>query len=239
MPTSGTTSFNMTSLEIIEGAFNCLGVAQEGEALTPRMYADGRRALNLMIKTWGAHPRLWIKTEGALAMIADQAAYALTSPRALRVLSVRRALNGIETPMNELSRQEYFDQPNKSVSPSIPVSFYFDPQTTQGTLYLWPAPSAQTVTQYGINYTYIRRMDDMVSTNDDLDMPQEWLEPAQWNLATRLMTQYPVNDPTLAQIVISTAKELYQQLLEWDNEPASLYMQPDSQAGGLYGAEWC
>ncbi len=229
MPTSGQTSFNLTSNEIIASAFNVLGIAMEGEALTAEMYTHGRRNLNLLIKSWGAHPRLWIKTEGTFAMVASQAAYNLT-PRALRVLSVRRRLNNIDTPMNELSRQEYFDQPNKTESPTIPVSFYFDPQTTTGTLYLWPAPSAQAVSQYTIRYTYIRRMDDMVSTNDDLDMPQEWLEPVIWNLAKRLITQYPVNDPNLVQLIIGQAQEYYNNLLAWDNEPASLYMAVDYNA---------
>lgn len=228
MTTSGTAAFNLTTTQLIEAAFNALGVAQEGEALTPRMYSDGLRGLNLLVKTWGAHPRLWILTEGTLALIYGVAAYSIV-PKVLRVISVRRRQSNIDTPLNMLSRQEYFDQPNKTESPSTPVSFYFDPQATTGTLYLWPAPDTQAVAQYGIYYTYVRRMDSMLASNDDLDMPQEWQEPVIWNLAKRLMTQYPVNDGNLAQIVLGMAKETYDNLLAFDNEPASLYMQPDYQ----------
>lgn len=227
MSTSGTTSFNLTNLEIITAAFNQLGIGMEGEALTPRMVQDGQRALNLMIKTWGAQEHLWTKTEGTLAMVAGQAAYALTSPRPMRVLSVRRRQNGIDTPLNEFSRQEYFDQPNKTGSPSVPVSFYFDPQVGNGTLYLWPAPSSQTVANFTINLTYLRRMADMSASNNDLDMPQEWLEAVTWNLAKRLMTQYPCNDPNQMQLVLAMAAETYDSLSGWDNEPASIYLQPE------------
>lgn len=231
MSTSGTAAYNLTTLQLIEAGFNNLGIAQEGEALTPRMYQDGLRALNLLVKTWGAHPRLWIMTEGALSLVYGQAAYSIV-PKILRVTSVRRRQSNIDTPLNMLSRQEYFDQPNKTESPSMPVSFYFDPQTTTGTLYLWPSPDAQAVSQYEMNYTYVRRMDSMLASNDDLDLPQEWMEPVIWNLSKRLMAQYPVNDGNQAGLILGIAKETYDNLLSWDNEPASLYMQPDYYAQG-------
>jgi hypothetical protein len=229
MAVSGTTSYNLTEAEIVEAAFNVIGVGAEGEALTARMYSDGRRALNLMLKTWGANERLWLKAEGTVAMVADQAGYSLTAPRPMRILGVRRRLSGIDTPINELSRQEYFDQPNKTTPSGIPVSWYFDPQQAAGVLYLWPAPSASCVAQQTIHMTYLRRIADMTASSNDLDMPQEWLEATVWNLAARLMTQYPVNDPNLGAMVISGAKGLYDDLAGWDNETASLYMQPDFQ----------
>lgn len=229
MTTSGVTIYQPTTTQIIEAAFNILGVAQEGEALTPRMFSDGLRALNMLIVSWNAHPRLWIYQEGTLALVGDQAAYAITDPRPLRITSVRYVNQGIQVPMTEMSRQEYFDQPNLTTSPSIPVSFYFDPQVSEGTLYLWPCPSVSVASQYTLSYTYIRRMDVMTATNQTLDFPQEWIEPVTWNLAKRLMTQYPVNDPNLAIMVRTDADQYYNALMQWDNEPASLYFSPDYQ----------
>lgn len=229
MAVSTDLGFNLTASQIVETAFNTLGICQEGEALTARMAQDGMRALNLLIKTWGAQEHLWTETEGTVTMVASQAAYTIT-PKPLRILSVRRRLNGIDTPMTMMSRQEYFDQPNKTQSPSVPVSFYFDPQQATGVLYLWPAPSAATVGQYTINMTYLRRMANMDNNANDLDMPQEWLEAVVWNLAVRLMAQYPVNNPNRMQFVIGMAEKLYADLKGWDEEPASLYLQPDVQA---------
>lgn len=234
MTTSGVTTYTPSALQLIEGMFNVLGVAQEGEALTPRMYADGLRALNGLIQTFNAHPRLWIYQEGTLNLVGNQNGYALTEPRPLRITSVRYVREGIQTPMTQMSRQEYFDQPNITSSPSIPVSFYFDPQVNEGTLYLWPCPSIAAAAQYTLSLTYVRRMDIVTATNETIDMPQEWVEPVMWNGAKRLMTQYPVNDPNLMQLVIGQAKEYYDNLLAWDNEPASIYMSPDYQ--GYAGA---
>lgn len=230
MTTSGTVAYSLTASELIEAAFNNLGIAQEGEALTPRMYQDGLRGLNLLIKTWGAHYRLWIMEEGSLTMTADTPSYVIT-PKPLRIVEARyrQTTSQIDVPMTEFSRQEYFDQPNKTTSPSIPVNFYFDPQTTTGTLYLWPCPSATVAADYSIKYTYVRRMESMVSTNDELDMPQEWQEAVTWNLSKRLAAQYPVNDATLLNLIIGMATETYQALMGWDNEPASLFMQPETR----------
>lgn len=229
MTTSGITALDMTTLEIVTRAFNRLGVAQEGEALTPRMYEDGVAELNLLINEWNASPHLWTKEQATLTLVDDTAAY-VVSPRALRVTSCRYRLNGIETPMTMFSRQEYLDQPTKTVSPSIPVNFYFDPKVDTGTLYLWPAPSAQTVLQgYDIRYDYVRLMAIMDAANNTVDMPQQWLQPLIWNLADNLQTQYPVNDPNLANRVTAKAMQSLADLKAWDQEPASLFMQVDNQ----------
>jgi hypothetical protein len=231
MTVNTSTSFAMTANQIVTRAFKVLGIGTEGEALTATMYADGIEDLNLLIKTLGAQDHLWIRTEGTVTPVASQASYSLsfTSGKPMRVQSVRRALDGIETPLNEMARQTYFDQPNKSLSPSIPTQFYYDPQQATGVLYLWPAPSASFVAEQTLNISYWRRMGDIVSSSDEVDMPQEWLQTVIWNLANELETQYPVNDARLAAKIERKAALLMQALKGFDNEPASLYMQPDYQ----------
>lgn len=230
MTTSGTITYEPSTLQVIEAGFNILGVGQEGEALTPRMYQDGLRALNQLIQSMSAEPHLWTYEEGSVTLVANQPSYTV-SPRALRITDCRYRLNGIDVPMQMMSRQEYFDQPNKTVAPSIPVSFYFDPKVADGTLYLWPCPSTTAAAQYTIHYTYVRFLQIQSASSDTLDFPQQWIEAVSWNLARKLMTQYPVNDPNLAQIIVGTAKETMDALKAWDNEPASLFMQPDYQLG--------
>jgi hypothetical protein len=230
MSTSGTVSFALNVNQIIEKAFHVLGKASEGEAMSARMYSDGLSSLNLLLKTLNTMEHLWTKTERTLTLVASTAGYVLT-PKPGRVLSVRRYDGTNEIPLNEMSRQEYFDQPNKTSSPSTPVSWYYDPQSTTGTLYLWPAPATTPASLYTLNLTYLRRIQDMVSSSDDLDMPQEWLQAIVWNLANDLETEYPVNDGRLATKIERKAALLLGQLMSWDNEPASIFVQPDYQ--------WC
>lgn len=230
MAVSGSTSFSLNAGQIIDKAFHRLGKASEGEALSARMYEDGRSSLNLLLKSkLGTSDRLSLRTEGSLALVSGQEGYTLTNPFPARILSIRiRSSDDLDTPLQELSRQEYFDLPNKTTSPSIPVSWYFDAQRGAGVLYVWPAPSAGTATEYSLITTYLRRIDDMLASNDDLDMPQEWLDPVIWLLADDLETEYPVNDARLAAKIERKAAEAKQVLDYWDTEGTSLFMQPDN-----------
>lgn len=228
MTVSGTITYEPSTTSFIEWGFNILGVVQEGEGLTARMYEDGLRALNGLLQTMSAFPHLWTATEGTQVLVADTPSY-VVSPRALRILECRyrNTDSQIDVPMTMFSRQEYYDQPNKTTSPSIPVNFYFDPRVADGTLFLWPCPSATTAADYTVKYTYVRFLDIQTASNDTLDIPQQWAEAVAFNLARRLMTQYPVNDAGLANEVRAQAGEYWARLSMWDNEPASLFLQPD------------
>jgi hypothetical protein len=226
MAVSGSTDFSLNANQIIDKAFHRLGKASEGESVSARMYEDGRSSLNLILKSkLSTSDRLFLRTERSLTLVAGTPSYVLT-PKPMRVLSVRRRdSNGDDTPLEDISREEYFDLPNKSTSPATPLSWYYDPQTTTGTLYLWPAPDSST--DYTLQITYLRPIDDIDASNDDLDMPQEWLDPVIWMLADDLETEYPVNDPRLAAKIERKAEQARQMLDYWDTEGSSLFMQPD------------
>lgn len=230
MAVSGSYDFTMTANEIIAAMFNKLGVGSEGEALTARHYEDGRRVLNLLVKRWEAAEHLWTESEGSITLIADQASYALAtlfSVKPMRVLSVRRMAtsSSTETPLTEMSRQEYFDMPNKAQS-STPNSFYYDPQRATGTLYLWPPANTAIAGAQTLNVTYLRRMADFDGASDEADMPQEWLDALIWNGADALEVEYPVNDQRLASKITAYAVDTFTALKGFDNEPASIFLQP-------------
>lgn len=226
MSTSGSTDFNLVTNQIIEKAFNRLGVASEGEPISARMYEDGRTSLNLMVKAWSANDHMWIRTQMPLTLVASQAAYSLT-PRPTRILGIRRqvTVGGIETPLTEYAREDYLDQSNKSAD-SIPVNYYYDPQRSTGVLYVWPRPSASTASAMTLQIDYLRKIEDFDASNNDADLPQEWLEALVWNLADNLETEYPVNNPRIAAKIERKAKETLDEIESWDTEPASLFLQP-------------
>ena len=233
MAVSGSIDFNLVTNDLITEAFDLCGIGSEGEAIAADQYARARRSLNLIIKAWSANEHLWLKTETAVTPVASQANYALAtlfSEKPLRVLSVRRRdSSGIDTPLYEMSRQDYDETPNKTTD-SIPVSFYYDPQTTTGTLYLWPRPSTAFATSDTLRVTWVRRMDDFDGSSDDADLPQEWLQALSYALAEQLALKYGVSADIRTEIAARAAQ--YKAELEaWDNEPASLFLQPE---GG-----WC
>lgn len=226
MSTSGSTDFNLVANEIIIEAFDLCGIGSEGEAITADMYARALRSLNLIVKTWGTSEHLWVRTSRSVTLTEGTATYTLT-PKPMRVIEVRRKVTsgGIETPLMEWARQTYTEQPNKGTK-SIPTAFYYDPQSTAGTLYVWPTASAGTAAAMTLELTYLRRMDDFDDSNDDADMPQEWLQALSYALAAELGLKYGVNPAILGNIQ-NRAAALFAQLQSFDTEPASLFLQPD------------
>lgn len=219
MAVSGSTDFNMDARQVVTSAFINAKIYSPGETITAEDMDSGQEALNLMLKTWSAKEHLWIKAEGSVTLVAGQAAYAVSDAR--RVWSVRRRVNGIDTPMNLLSREEYYDLPNKSGA-GMPVSWYFDPQRSTRTLYLWLVPSASIAANTTLNYTYSRVIDDIDALENDPDVPQEWLEALIYALADRLANSYGADNATLTAFAAKLVKDLSDQ----DQESASLFLQP-------------
>jgi len=230
---SGSIDFNLVTNDLIAEAFDICGIGSEGEAIAADMYSRARRSLNLIIKAWSANEHLWLKTETAVTPVASQANYALAtlfSEKPLRVLSVRRRdSSSLDTPLIELSRQEYEETPNKTVD-SIPNGFYYDPQTTTGTLYIWPRPSTSFASTDTLRVTWVRRMDDFDGSSDDADLPQEWLQALSYALAEQLALKYGT-PPDIRSEIAARAAQYKAEMESWDNEPASLFLQPE--------AGWC
>lgn len=219
MATSGSTDFQMDARQIITSAFLNAKIYSPGETISAEDMDQGVESLNLLLKTWSARQHLWITTEGSLNLVAGQAAYSI--PAARRMSSLRRRIAAIDTPMNELSRQEYYDLPNKSGA-GLPVSWYFDPQASSRTLYLWLVPTAAIAATTTVQYTYFRVIEDIDALENDADLPQEWLEALIYTLADRLANSYGADNPTLTAF----ARSLVDALDSQDQESTSLFLSP-------------
>jgi hypothetical protein len=231
MTTSGSIDFGLVTNTIIDEACQIAGIASEGEAVSAYTYEAGRRSLNMIVKAWSASEHLWLRTVRTVALIASTSSYALT-PKPGRVLEVRRRLTSgtIDTPLTEWSREEYLAQPNKT-SEGTPVAFYYDPQLTTGTLYLWPVPSTAVVAAFpSLQMTYLRRIEDFDSSNNDPDLPPEWTLALTYALAEQLALKFGRPGDIRSEIAARAAD--YKAMIEsWDTEPASLYLQPSQMWG--------
>lgn len=225
MATSGSTDWTLTSRQIITEALENLGVVPVGDTPGPEDAAKALSVLNQMLKTWGASGRLWIKTEGAVTLLAATASYSI--PNARRVLSVRRRTSGLDTPMTMLARDDYYDFPSKAAA-GMPYECYFDPQRSTRTLYVINVPDAALAASTTLQYTYLRVIEDVDGLDDDPDFPQEWMETLVYGLAARLITPYRkhVTDPNGAAEIKERAATLYALLSADDQEDASIFLMP-------------
>lgn len=228
MATSGTVTYSLDARQIITYALGKIGVLAQGEAPDAAQAAGALVELNLILKEWAFHgPWLSTKREGTATAVADTASYAL-SDNPVRVLDVRwRDANGNDLPMTALSREGYYDLPDKSVN-GVPTSYFFDPQRAAQTLYVWPYPLTVTTETY--RFTYQRRIEDVTSLDDDLDIPQEQLSMVGFVLASRLCDDYSLGDP-VTQRIRERAASLMQAAQDFER-PDFVTM----TAGGAYGS---
>lgn len=157
------------------------------------------------------------------AASSGNAVYAYTTKinRPLQIYSARRNSSiDQDTPLWPYTYKEYFDLPNKT-SPGIPTSFTYNPQRDTGILYIWPVPSEVSDK---IKFTFARPLQDFDIASNTPDFPQEWLEVLSMQLAVRLSPRFGKRNSITA--FKNDADMALQDLLSWDNEDASIYIQP-------------
>lgn len=188
MATSGSTNFSLNARDLCAFALKKIRVVGHTETMAPEDAETALEALNLMLKGLQLEaPSLWRQTEGSVALQSGTASYTL-SPHPFRVYDARyRSTAGVDLPMYEMTRQEYMDLPLKT-SAGVPTCYYVDYQRGAATLSVWPVPANATTET--VQYTFQRIVEDLDSLNDEIDIPQEYLETVGYQLAARLAETY-------------------------------------------------
>lgn len=151
-------------------------------------------------------------------------AYTSKPSRPLRLDTPRRRDSALQdVPIFEVSRQEYFDTPNKT-SQGKPVNVHYDPQLTNGEVHVWPAPESVDDT---IIFTAKMPIEDFDSGTNNPDFPQEWLAGLAWCLADEMALQYEI-PADRHQRIMRNADRAKAILGLWDSEETSVLMQPDT-----------
>ena len=232
MATSGSIDYNETLSSIVKDALLEINAISADDTPGAPIFAHAQRKLNRILKSWQAAGfNLWRDTEGSITLVASQASYTMggTSPdvsyRPLRISSIRyRDANSKDRPLTPiLSRQEYFDLPEKSAS-GVPTSFYYDPGRDQGTLYIWPVPSSVTIET--LKLTYSRTFEDMDANANNPDIPQEWLHALVLTLAAEMCTPVFPDSPQLLATTKARAEAAVEEARMWDRETASIHFVP-------------
>jgi len=152
--------------------------------------------------------------------------YSDTIERPNRITDMRRrhakgSSDDLDTPVTlMLGRRDYFMLPNKS-NTGVPVQAYYDPQTTTGKLYVWPAPD--TVDDH-LRFTYSRPLQDFDGLADDPDFPTEWIKALVYNLAVDIAPKFGLRP---FPEVIAQATNTREALLGWDREMEPIQFEPE------------
>lgn len=150
--------------------------------------------------------------------------YTTDMEKALRVPGARRrqgaGTTATETSLTVYGKEDYDSLPNK-LSSGAPTVFYYDPKQLHGDLFIWSAPTSTTDF---IKFTYYKPLAAYASASDQGDFPDEWGQALSYNLAVFAKPKFPgfVLDPIIGPM----AMQLYNDLLDWDQEDASVKFEP-------------
>jgi len=159
MATSGTAVFNPDVSEIIEEAYERIGI----ESASGYDVRTARRSLNILGLEWANRQvNLWTIEEVSLPLVASTATYTLPADTIDLLDVVIRTTNaGVNTDLaiGRLSTGDYSSIPTKG-STGRPVQFYVSRQAAAPTVTLWPVPQDSS---YTLVYWRMRRIQDMGS----------------------------------------------------------------------------
>ncbi len=132
-----------------------------------------------------------------------------------------RQVAGNDVPVNLISRDDY-NTFGKKASYGTPNQLYYDSQRDAAHLYFYPAPNDVTQTAF---IEFQSPVQDVGTTSNTLDLPQEWVEALKYNLAVRIAPEYGISLQRYKQIR-ELADYTFDRLNSWDQEQVSVSFQP-------------
>jgi hypothetical protein len=229
MATSNSVDFTQTRNEIINDALILVSGIEDDETPEAFQLDYANRMLNRMIKAWMKEGlKLWVVKEGTLDLAKGQSSYTVGPSgdyvinRPLLCENFRRKTGDIETTVHKAGRQTYMRQTNKSTQDK-PVMAYYDPQLTNGVIYLWPTPDSG---KDQLLFDYRTPIEDFDNGTDNPHFPVEWLDAIVYNLALRLMPMYEVKGEDKA-LIAAIAADLKTSAMDEDDNDDSIFLVAD------------
>lgn len=223
MALSGDISGTLDARDIARMAMLLIGGPLENGEVTAEDGLIIVTVLNFMLKSWQAQGcNLWRLSDESVVFPANTKTVVL-DPRVLDVMEAR-FVGGV-TYQRPLLRAEWGDYrmlPNKDAEGN-PTQFTLNKQRTYIEMTLWPVATEDIV----IDFSGARVIEDVNDLNDEVDVPQEWVETVYTCLAERLIPILNTDalSPTVAQRVTARAQALYTTMLDFDR-PASAFLKP-------------
>jgi len=214
MTTSGTTTFELDVAEIIEEAYERIGIEVRGAY----QVKSARRSLNLILQELANRQvNLWKLAEVTVSLVQGTSSYVLDA----EIMDVQMAVlrrNSIDTRMNRMARTVYQTRPNKATQ-SRPSQFFID-RVNPPVMYLYPTPENSTDE---VVLQVMNRVEDVTASIQTLDIPNRFAPAIIAGLTYQLALKFKPDMITLGKQIF---EEELGRALEEDRERASLFLKP-------------
>ena len=224
MATSGTTSFDLSIDEIVEEAYERIGIRiNSGYDIK-----SARRSLNILFSEWGNRcVHLWKVELDQVALVQGQASYTVSTDVSDVLEAYISSTSGTPgTTTNDLSltkidRSTYAALPNKGTQ-GQPSQYYVDRQTTP-VIYLYQTPDLSTYTY--LKYYVIKRIEDAGAYTNTADVAYRFIPCMCAGLAYYLAIK---RSPQRAELLKLAYEDEMKRALDEDGSRTSLYISPQS-----------
>lgn len=129
-----------------------------------------------------------------------------------------------EIPMGLLNRDTYVAQSNK-IFQGRPLTYWFQRDLPQPVINLWPAPNLAAEVQQLIVWRH-RHIMDTENLQQDVEVPQRWLEAIVAKLASKVAAETPSVDMNLMPLLDSKAAQAEQKAWDGDNDGSPTFINP-------------
>lgn len=221
MATSGTTSFDLELVELLEEAFERAGA----EMRTGYDLRTARRSLNLMFADWANRGlNLWTLDSGTIPLVAGTATYDLPADTVDLLDHVVRTGSGVtqaDLTITRISNSTYSSIPNKLVT-GRPIQVVVR-RTATPSVTLWPIPD--TAMTYTLVYWRMRRIQDAGDGANTMDVPFRFVPCMVAGLAYYLALKVPGGTDRL-QVLKAQYDDAWAAATDEDREKASVRFVP-------------
>lgn len=222
MTTSGTSVFALQIDDVLEEAFERIGVLQpSGNDLR-----SGKRTLNLLLQELANRGELlWATDTATVTAEAGSGTVALPADTlSVDTLTVRTTgSTDMELTLTPVDVAEYRLYPNKAQT-GRPISYVLNRNRDSASLTLWPVPDVD----YDLTLERRRRLEDVTQYTETLDLPSRFVPAIVSGLAWALADKRPalVDAGRRQELQLRWEAEIDRALTE-DRERVSLFIVPD------------
>lgn len=162
----------------------------------------------------------WTDISGALPYTY----FRITSTQPLSYSAITMGNLPQEIPLGQLNRDSYVNQSNK-VFPGRPSSYYFQRDLPQPVVNLWPAPFSASEQAQLVLWRH-RQIMDTENLQQEVEVPQRWLEAIIDGLAARVAAETPQVDPQIMAVREQKAAMSIQRAWDGDNDGSPIQINP-------------
>ena len=162
----------------------------------------------------------WTDISGALAY----AYFRITSSAPLNYSVITLGNLPQEIPLGQLNRDGYVNQSNK-VFPGRPSNYYFQRDLPEPVVNLWPAPFSAAEQAQLVLWRH-RQIMDTENLQQDVEVPQRWLEAIVNGLAARVAAESNNVDAALIPVLEQRSALSMQRAWDGDNDGSPIQINP-------------